>query len=1070
MIQTFTRICMILVAIIPFRVLSQNVNVTSTGGSNATGLATLKDAFDGVNSGLFVGVVNITIVGSTTETATAELKANGSGGSMYTKVNIKTAAACTISGNLSGAVFTGSITGTTLTVTAITSGTLDVGQYLYGGTTPGTQITALGTGAGGTGTYTINTSQTLASTANLVSAVSLIQLNGATNVTFDGRIGGTGPNKLTFENTAQNAATTVHFVNDASGNMIKYCDIKGAGSMNSIGTVLFGWGNVNGNDNDTIDHCNIGGSGTNTPSNCIAGNGSTATAAVANDNCAISNCNIFDFFTTSAQGMRGVNLSGGCYGWAITGNSFYQTAARTGVTGVINFVAMTGGVYGTQGFTVANNYFGGIQPLATGGACSFNSTTDLRAILFNVGNSYVNSYQGNVMQNLSFTTTSNSGTAPIYLFGINAGNVSAGDSIPNYFGTTSTNPILFSSPATASSHPFYCAYLGNGGGVNMKFMNNYIGGITVTGTGTYGFRCIYLGNPATANFTITGNKIGVNGDINVTSSFTTGASTSLSGLSALYSQASSASGVHTISDNVITNMSAINPTAGTSYNTMVAMTISTGTNAQYNITGNKIYNLVTNSTGVTNTIAGIIYAASGTNATISGNVVYGLRSTAATANVLLIGIQHGGKTTGVNEVSRNKVYGLSWASSSATATIIGIRLAGGLTTIANNMVSLGTDTLGNTIPNGSVIHGISEATGTNTFCYNSVLISGTGVSNAASTLAFYSGISTTGGRSYRNNSFSNERSFATAPTGTIGNYAAAFPGTVTAGTISGLTTNYNLYNAPGTGGFAIQNGTNQYATLAAWKAVAYMQDSNSISAAPLYTSPLNLAPATGSPLFGAGIPIAGVTTDMNGQIRSATTPTIGAGETSLSLPVQLIRFAATTEADDINLVWVTASEQQNAYFMLQRSSDGKDFKTIAKIKGNGTTSRVSTYGYTDQWTSDMPAVIYYRLIQVDADGKEHASGTVSVSKGNDGTDGNMQIAPNPFTAITYATIDAGRPSDAVVTITDIQGRVISTRTVKLTAGINSIMIDDLATERAGMFLMNITTAEKTYTQRVIKTQ
>ena len=65
----------------------------------------------------------------------------------------------------SGAVFTGSTSGTTLTVTAVTSGTIEVGMVLTssGTITVDTRITALGTGTGGVGTYTISISQSRAS-------------------------------------------------------------------------------------------------------------------------------------------------------------------------------------------------------------------------------------------------------------------------------------------------------------------------------------------------------------------------------------------------------------------------------------------------------------------------------------------------------------------------------------------------------------------------------------------------------------------------------------------------------------------------------------------------------------------------------------------------------------------------------------------------------------------------------------------------------------------------------------------------------------------------------------------
>jgi len=65
----------------------------------------------------------------------------------------------------SGAVVTGSIAGTSLNVTAVTSGTVAVGQMVTGaGVSQGTYILALGTGSGGTGTYTVNLTQTVGST------------------------------------------------------------------------------------------------------------------------------------------------------------------------------------------------------------------------------------------------------------------------------------------------------------------------------------------------------------------------------------------------------------------------------------------------------------------------------------------------------------------------------------------------------------------------------------------------------------------------------------------------------------------------------------------------------------------------------------------------------------------------------------------------------------------------------------------------------------------------------------------------------------------------------------------
>ena len=90
--------------------------------------------------------------------------------------------------NSPSAIGTGAIAANTLTVSAVTSGTLAVGQTIFGaGAIDGTTITALGTGTGGVGTYTVSNSQTVASetitavTANLNSVGT--NINQAPSVT-----------------------------------------------------------------------------------------------------------------------------------------------------------------------------------------------------------------------------------------------------------------------------------------------------------------------------------------------------------------------------------------------------------------------------------------------------------------------------------------------------------------------------------------------------------------------------------------------------------------------------------------------------------------------------------------------------------------------------------------------------------------------------------------------------------------------------------------------------------------------------------------------------------------------
>jgi len=93
--------------------------------------------------------------------------------------------------------YTASISGTTMTVTAIASGYIAVGDVLTGtGVTAGATITALGTGSGGTGTYTVSISQTAASTT-----IKSIGLHSVTLAPADGIVRGTNTFTITSTDT-----------------------------------------------------------------------------------------------------------------------------------------------------------------------------------------------------------------------------------------------------------------------------------------------------------------------------------------------------------------------------------------------------------------------------------------------------------------------------------------------------------------------------------------------------------------------------------------------------------------------------------------------------------------------------------------------------------------------------------------------------------------------------------------------------------------------------------------------------------------------------------------------------
>mgnify|MGYP003342241643 CR=1 FL=1 len=115
------------------------------------------------NGALYVGQV-LTGTGVTAGTTITAFVSGSGGTGTYTVSASQLVASTTIKGTSAAATFTGTISngsgsaGTILNVASVASGTIKVGQKLYGtGVTGGTIITALGTGTGGTGTYTVST-------------------------------------------------------------------------------------------------------------------------------------------------------------------------------------------------------------------------------------------------------------------------------------------------------------------------------------------------------------------------------------------------------------------------------------------------------------------------------------------------------------------------------------------------------------------------------------------------------------------------------------------------------------------------------------------------------------------------------------------------------------------------------------------------------------------------------------------------------------------------------------------------------------------------------------------------
>lgn len=152
------------------------------------------------------------------------------------------------------------------------------------------------------------------------------------------------------------------------------------------------------------------------------------------------------------------------------------------------------------------------------------------------------------------------------------------------------------------------------------------------------------------------------------------------------------------------------------------------------------------------------------------------------------------------------------------------------------------------------------------------------------------------------------------------------------------------------------------------------------------------------------------------------------------LPVTMLSFTGQLQGNNSLLQWATVNEQQNSHFNVQRSLHGNDFVSIGKV-GAANGSKQNDYSYIDAGITSLGVEkVYYRLQQVDLDGKSTYSKTILV----DIPVKSLYIAPNPATSFTAVYSQVNIPG-AVIKLADINGKVLYSNKTNLVAGGKTII-------------------------------
>ena len=436
--------------------------------------------------------------------------------------------------------------------------------------------------------------------------------------------------------------------------------------------------------------------------------------------------------------------------------------------------------------------------------------------------------------------------------------------------------------------------------------------------------------------------------------------------------------------------------------------------------------------------AGIWLLSACTDVVISNNIIY---MTQGYNNTIVSGITTGAVVDQTLKISGNKIYGLNSISTSST-TIRGISITPGRNSnfqIFNNFIALDQDGPANV----SAVYGLLISGSIPITCsvdFNSINISGLHSGGTAGTVvsAAFAKASTndTSVFKIRNNLFKNTRTGGTAGVFHTGSFINATNGLALV--------DYNISYCTGSAdSYHAGWGTNVYNDIALYKAAAAPNEANTLFKDISYVSPTDLhltTPSNGDPDM-AGIPVDGILTDIDNQVRNVNTPYKGADEASNPVPVELTSLVSSVNGNSVTLKWTTASEKNNNGFQIERKLGAGEWTIAGFVKGKGSTVSVSEYAFIDKELS--AGKYFYRLKQTDYDGTvQYHQLSNEVEIGVPAEFSVSQNYPNPFNPTTKIDYSIAQQATVKIELFDMTGsKVIDLINNVAEAGYYSINVD-----------------------------
>ncbi len=186
---------------------------------------------------------------------------------------------------------------------------------------------------------------------------------------------------------------------------------------------------------------------------------------------------------------------------------------------------------------------------------------------------------------------------------------------------------------------------------------------------------------------------------------------------------------------------------------------------------------------------------------------------------------------------------------------------------------------------------------------------------------------------------------------------------------------------------------------------------------------------------------------------------------SALLPVELIQFNALLKNSTVLINWTTATETNNDYFIVYKSTDGIHFEELQRVKGAGNTTQTKDYSIEDD--NPVNGINYYYLKQIDFNGKEESFPVKELLYKSGIKSLDLMIFPNPVSNKKISFILTGIDDELIeMDLKDMLGRIYFTdnRIVKN----NQVETIDFINEiPSGIYLFTVISHHQVISRKII---